>query len=287
MTIHRFEVGRLRCAVVSDHEEGVLSWPWQMYFGPDTGVDDGEVERALEEEGEIRPHPLIGYNCIAVDTGQRRLVIDTGLGREFTGYGERSATLGRLVDGLEEAGMPADAVDTVVFTHLHNDHTRGAVWAGRPTFPNADHVVSAAEASFWESEVDERPGHRGVPISARYTLEVAGSSVRRIEFDTEIAPGVRAISAAGHTPGHMGVLLSSEGERLLCLGDTFYDRVQLRRPEWWSHFDVDGPASVAARQRLLARVADEDIPVTVYHMPFPGLGRIRRSGDAYEWVEGV
>jgi glyoxylase-like metal-dependent hydrolase (beta-lactamase superfamily II) len=183
--------------------------------------------------------------------------------------------------------MPADSVDTVVFTHLHNDHTRGAVWAGRPTFPGADHVVNTAEAAFWESELDDRPGHRGVPLSARYTLQVAGPTVRRIEFDTDIAPGVRAISAAGHTPGHMAVLLSSEGERLLCLGDTFYDRIQLRRPDWWTRFDVDGPASIAARRRLLAWAADEDIPVTVYHMPFPGLGRIRRAGAAYDWMEGI
>lgn len=287
MTIHRFEVGRFRCAVVSDHEEGVLSWPWQMYFGPDTGVDDGEVDRALEEEGEVRPHPWIGYNCVAVDTGERRIVIDTGLGREFTGYGERSATLGRLLDGLEEAGMPADSIDTVVFTHLHNDHTRGSVWAGRPTFAGATHVVSEAEARFWESHVDDRTGHRDVPLWARHTLDVTGPTLRRIAFDTEIAPGVRAVSAAGHTPGHMAVELTSEGERLLCLGDTLYDRIQLRRPEWWTRFDVDGAASVSARRRLLDEAADADIPVTVYHLPFPGLGRIRRAGGVYEWVEGI
>lgn len=287
MTVHRFEVGGFRCAVVSDHVEGVLPWPWEMYFGPDTGVHDGEVARALEEDGGIRPHPLIGYNCVAVDTGEHRVVIDTGLGREFTGYGERSLTLGRLLDGLEDVKMPAGLIDTVVLTHLHNDHTRGAVWAGRPTFAGATHVVSEAEASFWENHVDERTGHGDVSRSARHTLEVTRPTLRRIAFDTDIVPGVRAVSAAGHTPGHMAVLLTSEGERLLCLGDTFYDRIQLRRPEWWTRFDVDGAASVAARLRLLALVADGDIPVAVYHLPFPGLGRIRRAGGVYEWVEGI
>ncbi|HEX4214562.1 MAG TPA: MBL fold metallo-hydrolase [Candidatus Dormibacteraeota bacterium] len=287
MPVHEFRVGAFRCAVVSDHPEGAWPWPWESYFRPATGVAEGELERALAEEGEVRPHPLIGYNCVAVDTGEHRIVIDTGLGLDYTEYGQKGAILGRLVEGLEEAGFAPPEIDTVVLTHLHTDHTRGAMWSGRRTFPHARHVVAELEARFWERETENRPGQDGVFRSSHQLLEVAGPTLKRIGLEDEIAPGVTAVPAAGHTPGHMAVLIESEGERLLCLGDTFYDRVQLRRPDWWTPMDLDGPRSVASRKRLVAMAADEGIPVVLYHLPFPGLGRIRRSGTVHAWVDGL
>lgn len=287
MPVHEFAIGAFRCAVVSDHPEGSWPWPWESYFRPHTGVAGGELERALREEGEVRPHPMIGYNCVAVDTGEHRVVIDTGLGLEYTEYGEKGAILGRLVDGLKRAGFDPPDVDTVVFTHLHTDHTRGAMWSGRPTFLHAQHVVAELEARFWERETEDGIGHVGDVRSSHRLLEVTGPTLRRIGGEDEIVPGLQAIPAAGHTPGHTAVLIESEGERLLCLGDTFYDPVQLRRPGWWTPMDLDGPRSVASRRRLIAMAVEEDIPVALYHLPFPGLGRIRPAGAVHEWVEGL
>ena len=57
----------------------------------------------------------------------------------LSGYGPRIEPLvGRLGDQLAEAG--ATELSAVLFTHLHQDHARGATWSGELTFPGGDRV---------------------------------------------------------------------------------------------------------------------------------------------------
>lgn len=259
--------------------------PWLEFFGPDTGVSDDALAAALAEEEPPRSGLALGYNCLLIETENRAVLIDTGLGKNFLGYGlELGEQVGKLEDALSLAGFKAQDVSTVIFTHLHQDHVRGTIWSGELTFPNAEHIVTTVEAAFWEN-LDGRADladHAGV---ARAALTTIGDRLKRVEVETEILPGIRTVAAAGHTPGHMAVLLSSEGEQLLCLGDSFYDPIQLRRPAWWTRYDLEPRQSVASRQQLAAWAADEDLLVQAYHLPFPGLGRIERRGQAFEWNE--
>lgn len=287
MLIHRFQLGDLRCTVLSDGQMRP-PWepPWNEFFGPDTGVPDDALAAALAEEGAHHDGLALGYNCLCVETEHSAVLIDTGLGKNFSGYGpELGAQVGHLEAALSLAGIAAGDISTVVLTHLHQDHVRGAIWSGEPTFPNAEHLVTHAEAAIWEHSEGrtELADHAGVASAA---LNIIGERLRRVEVDTEILPGVRTVAAAGHTPGHMAVLLSSKGERLLCVGDSFYDPIQLRRPAWWTRYDLDPRLSVESRQRLTAWAADEGVPVHAYHLPFPGLGRITRSGRGFIWQGG-
>ncbi|HWD82075.1 MAG TPA: MBL fold metallo-hydrolase, partial [Kribbella sp.] len=110
-----------------------------------------------------------------------------------------------------------------------------------------------------------------------------GSKLKPFEYDAELLPGVRALAAAGHTPGHSAILLQSRGERLLCVGDTFYDPLQLTDPTVSTPWDLDVAASVASRRALLERAADERLLVHAYHLPFPGLGHVQRDGNGFSW----
>jgi glyoxylase-like metal-dependent hydrolase (beta-lactamase superfamily II) len=273
---HEFRLGDLRCAVVSD---GAAAAPLQLFFNPEGGVSEEALREGVAEEGSGRSTTAVNYNCLVVHAGSGDVLVDTGLGEEFLGYGrEVGALLGKLRPGLAAAGASPERVRTVVFTHLHQDHVRGAVWPGVPAFADAEHVATAAEIAFWTSapagaEADQ----------ARTALTTLGASMRSVGFDDAITPEIRCVDASGHTPGHMALLIGSGGQRMLCAGDLFYDRLQLRHPEWTTAYDVDRPASVAARRRLAGWAADEDVAVLAYHMPFPGLGRIRRRGDAFDW----
>jgi glyoxylase-like metal-dependent hydrolase (beta-lactamase superfamily II) len=282
--IHRFHLGSFRCSVVSDGQmQPPWEPPWDEFFGPDTGVPAEELAAALAEEGQRRRGVALGYNCLCVETEDGTVLIDTGLGKSFQGYGpELAPQVGRLGDALSAADIDERDISTVILTHLHQDHVRGAIWSGEPTFPNARHVVAAAEAAYWEgSEARaELADHASV---ARAALAIIAGRLERVEIDTQVLPGIRAIAATGHTPGHMAVMLSSAGERLLCMGDSFYDSIQLRRPAWWTRYDLEPRPSVATRQRLAAWAADEGFLVHAYHLPFPGLGRIERSGQAFAW----
>jgi glyoxylase-like metal-dependent hydrolase (beta-lactamase superfamily II) len=119
--------------------------------------------------------------------------------------------------------------------------------------------------------------------SAREAIRLFGNRLRPFEDHAEILPGVRIVDAAGHTPGHSAVLLESQGERLLCVGDLFYDPLQLSHPGWCTPWDHDAAQAVRTRRRLLDRAADEHLLIQAYHMPFPGIGTITRHHDAYRW----
>jgi glyoxylase-like metal-dependent hydrolase (beta-lactamase superfamily II) len=283
--IYRFTVGRLSCAVVSDGQlRPPLEPPLAAFFTPEAGVPASELEAALAAESRTRTTLSCGYNCLLVETADGHTVIDTGLGARFLGYGPRIEPLvGRLGDGLASAGVAAADLAAVVFTHLHQDHCRGATWSGDLTFPHASGFAHAAEIAFWSDATAADAAAAEHLESAREAISLFGDRLRAFDHDTEILPGVHVIDAAGHTPGHCAVLLRSGGEQLLCTGDLFYDDLQLSHPGWCTPWDHDTVQAVRTRRRLLDRAADEQLLVHAYHLPFPGLGTITRRGDAYHW----
>ena len=284
--IHRFTVGRLDCAVVSDGQPGPPLEPsLDDFFTPAAGVPAAELRDAIAAEEPGRTTLTCGYNCLLVGTADGPAVIDTGLGARFLGYGPFIEPLvGRLAGGLAEAGVPAAGLAAVVFSHLHQDHARGATWSGALTFPDAIGFAHAAEVAFWSAAAaDPPPAAAGHLEAALEAIRIFGDRLRTFEHDAEILPGIRAVNAAGHTPGHSAILLESAGERLLCAGDSFYDRLQLSHPGWWTPWDTDAPRSVDSRLRLLNWAADEDLLVHAYHLPFPGLGRVTRHRGAFRW----
>ena len=288
--IHRFSVGRLSCTVVSD---GQPPPPWEprldSFFTPGSGVPAAELTAAVTAEGAARTTLTGGYNCLLVETPAGRVVIDTGLGARFLGYGPViGGQVGRLGEGLTEAGLSASDLAAVVFTHLHQDHVRGATWPGELAFPAATGHAHAAEIAFWSAGAAEAAVSAGEHVaSARDAINLFGERLQAFEYGAEIMPGVRTVAAPGHTPGHSAILLQSAGERLLCVGDSFYDRLQLRHPGWCTPWDLDAHRATASRRTLLAWAADERIAVHAYHLPFPGLGTITRQRDAFEWCSAT
>lgn len=281
--IHRLSIGDLSCIVLSDGQpEPPLEPELTDFFTPESGVPADALRAAAEEER--RTTLTCGYNCLVVETPDGAAIVDTGLGARFLGYGPYMEPLvGKLGAGLADAGLgPADLA-AVVFTHLHQDHSRGAIWPGEPAFPAAVGYAHEAEVAYWSASPSE-PAAAPHLESAREAIRLFGERLRPFEAGQEILPGVRAVDAAGHTPGHTAYLLESRGERLLCVGDLFYDRLQLRHPSWRTPWDLDAEASVRSRRRLLAWAADERLLVHAYHLPFPGLGRIERRGQAFAWA---
>jgi glyoxylase-like metal-dependent hydrolase (beta-lactamase superfamily II) len=288
--IYRFTVGRMSCAVVSD---GQMAPPWEpplaAFFTPAAGVPAAELQHALAAEGRGRTTVASGYNCVLVETPDGHAVIDTGLGARFLGYGPRIEPLvGRLGAGLADAGAPATELSAVVFTHLHQDHCRGATWSGELTFPGAEGFAHAAELAFWSGAHTATDGAGSAAAehlaSAREAIMLFGDMMRPFADDAEILPGLRAVGAAGHTPGHTAILLTSQGERLLCTGDLFYDELQLSHPGWSTPWDHDTARAIASRRRLLDWAAGERLLVHAYHLPFPGLGRVSREHGGYTWT---
>lgn len=118
---------------------------------------------------------------------------------------------------------------------------------------------------------------------ARKNLPPIQSRLSIIDHEAEILPGIQAISAPGHTPGHMALAVSSGGEKLLCISDTVLHPVHLEQPEWLAVVDQNPQQVIATRRKLLNLAATEKALVLAFHFPFPGLGHVVPEGDGWNW----
>ena len=175
----------------------------------------------------------------------------------------------------------------MIFSHAHGDHIWGTSSDGQLAFPNAQHYLPQLE---WEDLHREGLPEFAVPFVefAKNQLQPLVDNDGQLAFygdQDELVPGIQAMATIGHSGGHHAILIESGGQQLLLPFDVFgHPVLNLRHPEWYMGPDQIPDVAVATRQQLLARVADEKIPVLVHHFPFPGLGRITRDGDAYRYI---
>jgi len=149
-------------------------------------------------------------------------------------------------------------------------------------------AVPAVEWAFWADETNSGrvpEGQRGTFANTRRRFGPYQARLRRYDWDSEIAPGVRALAAPGHTPGHTVFHVADGREQLFVMSDTASrPEIFLRNPGWFSSFDIDGPLASASRRRLFGRVAAERARITAYHFPFPANGYVAPWGDGFRFV---
>ncbi|MER9630137.1 MBL fold metallo-hydrolase [Mesorhizobium sp. M0296] len=176
-----------------------------------------------------------------------------------------------------------------MITHLHPDHANGLVGiGGKAAFPAAEVVVAAPEFAFWHDDgiLSKAPDQMKPYFEiARKSLVPYHGKVRKIEGEVEIAPGIRALPAPGHTPGHLALRIGSGDANLLLFTDVIHaSALQFAHPEWAIAFDVDQQAAIATRKKVLDMVSADGLLVAGMHLPFPGIGHVIREGNAYAYV---
>jgi glyoxylase-like metal-dependent hydrolase (beta-lactamase superfamily II) len=151
--------------------------------------------------------------------------------------------------------------------------------------------MSKNEWEFWTSgEAEEKLDEHVKQVLvgfAQKNLPPIRDQLDLVDQEMEIVPGIRAVSAAGHTPGHMALAISSRGEQLLCISDVVLHPVHLEQPEWYAAVDFAPEQVVSTRRRLLNKAAAEKSLVLAFHFPFPGLGHVvpRRVGWQWQPIE--
>jgi glyoxylase-like metal-dependent hydrolase (beta-lactamase superfamily II) len=116
---------------------------------------------------------------------------------------------------------------------------------------------------------------------------VAAITPKVVEFlpGADLGNGVQAIDIKGHTPGHSGYLISSDGQSLLYIGDTMHHSViSVQQPDWTIAYDGDAGTAQASRKALLESSAASGQRIYAVHFPFPGLGKFAKQGDKFVWV---
>lgn len=204
-----------------------------------------------------------------VNTGSELVLFDTGLGQ------------GGIQAALADAGVSPDQIDVVVLTHMHPDHIGGMTTDGAPTFANARYVTSATEYDFWSAQ--EAGNNVGDLVAAKVTPLAEKMSF--IGDGEQVASGITAVAAHGHTPGHTVYHLESNGQRLLLTADLANHYVwSFAHPEWEVRFDMDKAAATAARRKVLGMLAADKMPMVGYHMPFPAAGFVETRGEGFRFV---
>lgn len=181
------------------------------------------------------------------------ILMDTGLGSTVAmeWFPER----GCLLDALAEAGTAAHHIETVVISHVHDDHVGGTVTAGGGlVFPNARHVIQrtdldAARTAGTATDADEEDAAIWetllAPVDAAGMFDV-------VDGDVSLTGTLALHHAPGHTPGHQVMRIESEGARGLLSSDTWNHPAQFAHPDWSSGPDGDPVRAAATRRSMLA-----------------------------------
>lgn len=229
------------------------------------GLNATDEEFAAASEANFIPPEAAQFffTPTLVNTGSELILFDTGLAPDG------------IVTALAAAGYTPDQVDRVVITHMHGDHI-GGIYAEAPVFANAAYSTGSVEMDYWDMSGNDGFEAKIRPLQDQFDL---------LEEGSEVASGITAMEAFGHTPGHMAFHLESEGKRLI-LGADFANHYvySLAHPDWEVLYDVDKPTAAQTRRKLLDMMAADRVPFIGYHMPFPALGYVRAQDSVFEYV---
>jgi glyoxylase-like metal-dependent hydrolase (beta-lactamase superfamily II) len=234
----------------------------------------------------------ISFHSFIVRAPGCTIVVDTCVGNDREGL-DFAVWNGLQTDYLETfaaTGVAPEAVDVVLCTHLHVDHigwnTRKADGAWVPTFPNARYLIDRGEYEYWRAHAEE--GEVGAllrqsldPIEAAGLLELIDARAGHAVCDE-----VALTPTPGHTPGHVSVRITSQGETALITGDALHHPSQIARTDWGSVSDWDPAMAVKSRRALLSSCEACGGLLIGTHFAGDPAGRIRPHGSAWRFDQG-
>ena len=272
----KITVGNVEITALSD---GVLEFDLCNFF-PAIPEESWQSYR-----GHLSPEGKVSLNVASylIRSDGRNILVDTGLGPKPADAPE--TPWGELMNDFQAHALNPDDIDMVVMTHLHRDHVGWNLLSqdGKyvPTFP---------KARYWLSRADWEACHHPDLIDSRFPnapdclwpLEELGL-IEFMDGEQALTSELTTLPTPGHTPGHMSIMISSQGERALVLGDVLHNTAQIQELGWCSRADIDPDQAVSTRRSMVAKMEEESLTVVAVHLPKPGFGRILRAEGRRYW----
>jgi glyoxylase-like metal-dependent hydrolase (beta-lactamase superfamily II) len=259
-----------------------------------TWIIPSATREALAQETWLMPHfgtpegkGNMSIHTLVVESSGQRILVDTCIGndkpRPIPAWDRMS---GPFLADLREAGFEPESIDRVLCTHLHIDHvgwnTRLVDGKWVPTFQNARYLFGQTEFEYWRDEDAEDSTYGDVFGDSVQPVFEAGL-VDLVDGDHVVNGEIRFEPTPGHTPGHVSVVIESQGERAVITGDLMHHPVQCAHPDWVSSADVDPAQAEKTRRAFLEKYADGPVLVIGTHFAGPTAGKIVRDGDSWRF----
>ena len=234
-----------------------------------------------KEDGTL----IASVQALLVEAPGLRLVVDTCLGNDKPRHllgGKPHMT--PFLQKLADIGWSSDSVDTVICTHLHADHVGwntmlvDGKWL--PTFPKARYLIGKREFEHW---IQEAEGEQQALMEDSVQPIFDAGLVDLVEMDHRISSEVCLRPTPGHTPGHVSVMIQSQGQSAVITGDIAHHPCQMAHPEWATNYDSDAPGATTTRAKLFAEWADQPILVIGTHYAPPTAGQVKRDGASFRF----
>jgi N-acyl homoserine lactone hydrolase len=181
-----------------------------------------------------------------------RVLVDTGLTQTHPAVADMDPRL----TPLNEQDFDLASVDMVVNTHLHFDHCGGNhLFAGKPIYVQRQELEDARTKDDY---------------TIREWVDAPGVTYVTVDGELELLPGVRIVSAPGHTAGSQIVVVETGVRPHVIVGDLAVTFSDLDEPE------TEGQKLVCAMDPELAWLAHR-------HEPWrPRGGPLSRGGAIHE-----
>ena len=267
MSKNKINIGNVEMVSVSDGNGDREP----TFVFPDSEIEiwKSEFSALLDENHHLHPR----YGSVIIRSDGKLILVDTGL----------QAPGGTLIKELKDNGVAPDQIDLVVMTHLHPDHVGWNFTDGIPTFPNARYLAPQSDWEYWvQPDISKDAEHIINQVLPLESLNLVDLMTDEYSITSEIV----TVATPGHTPGHVSLLITSNGEQCFVLGDVAHNPAQAHYTDWNPIFDIQPELSRQTRHVVLDRLESESLMVSAGHFPTPGFGKFVRSGSRRIW-QGV
>ena len=263
-------------------------------FKLDGGAMMGSVPKVLWEKTN-KPDDLnrikLSMRCLLVDDGINRVLIETGIGfknpEKFLKIFDIDHSKYTLSNTLTESGYSHNDITHVIFTHLHFDHSGGALHFEdkqlKPSFPNATYYISDSN---WKAAINPNEREKVSYISSNYMQLEMKKKLKKIPDNYKILDGIETYVVNGHTKGQQLVKISDSSGTIVFCSDLIPLKSHLKLP-WIMGYDLNAEITLSEKKKFLDQASEENWFLFFYHDPDCVAVRVRKSEKYYEIIDEI
>jgi len=258
--VHRTTIGDFELTIFSD---GKYLLDGGAFFGVVP-----KVMWAKKVNVDDKNRVLTGLNSLLVRTGDRNILIETGIGNKLSErmirfYGQPA----ELLDNMSAGGISPDDIDIVINTHLHFDHCGWNTIRTNdrivPTFPKAKYYVQEGE---WQHACRQFERDRISYITDNYDPLINTGQMELLRGDREIIPGISVRVFRGHTAHMQAVIIAGSGRKVCYISDLIPTRAHIDLT-WGMSFDLFPIDTIESKKKYYAESIPEKWLTVFTHDP--------------------